>query len=217
MTPRERLAAVAIGAQADRKPVVLRPGAADDRADAIVVPAGTFGGAPGGQAVLAQVLSPFARAISRGMKLTQLLHDDPAAGGDALAELTEEARAETARALESGADGVYYELDGAYPARTTPMQYGGFFLEVDRRLLAEIEPEGFNILFVKGDVEPYIDFVSDLPAQAFGWEVASGVSVESVREMRQGALAAADPHADVLLLESYDDPVRARASAEVQA
>ncbi len=217
MTARERLTAVANGAPVDRKPVVLRPGAADDRADAIVVPTGSVTGGRGGQAVLAHVPSPFARAIRRGTELAQLLHDDPAAGGDALAELTQEARAEMARALEHGADGVYYELDGAYPERTTPMQYGGFFLEVDRRLLEEFETAGFNILFIKGDAEPYIDFVSDLPAQAFGWEVASGVSVESVREMRQGALAAADPQADVLLLESYDDPVRARASAEVQA
>ena len=216
MTPRERLAAVANGAPVDRKPVVLRPGAADDRADAIVVPADTFAGGRADQAVLAHVLSPFARAISRGTELTRLLHDDPAAGGDSLAELTEETRAEMARALEQGADGIYYELDGAYPTRTTPMQYGGFFLETDRKLLAEIEPTGFNILFVKGDVEPYIDFVSDLPAQAFGWESKS-VSVQFVRKMRQGALAAADPQADVLLLESYDDPVRTRASAEVQA
>ncbi|MCH8979709.1 MAG: hypothetical protein IH945_10785 [Armatimonadetes bacterium] len=208
MTPRERLAAVAKGEQADRKPIVLTPGATDARADAVVVPAASFKRGTGGQAVLAQVLSPFAKAISRGTELTRLLHDDPAAGGDALAELTNETRDEMASALENGADGVYYVLDGAYPARTTPMQYGGYFLEVDRSLLEEVEHDGFNILFVKGDEEPYIDFVSDLPAQAFAWESAS-VTIEAVREMRQGALAAADPQADVLLLEKYDDALTA--------
>ena len=214
MTPRELLAAVANGEPADRKPVVLTPGATDDRADAIVVPAASFAKGGGKQAVLAQVLSPFARAISRGSELTQLLHDDPAAGGEVLAELTEETRAEMASALENGADGVYYELDGAYPTRTTPMQYGGFFLETDRKLLEEIETAGFNILFVKGDAEPYIDFVSDLPAQAFAWQ-AESVTIEAVREMRQGPLAAAHPQAEVLLLDKYDDPVRA--GVEVQA
>ncbi len=214
MTPRELLAAVAAGRPTDRKPVVLMPGARDDRADAIVVHPDAIPADRTEQAVLAHVLSPFARAIGREMELVQLMQGDPAAGGDALAELAEETGAEMAQALEQGADGVFYVLDGAYPARTTPMQYGGFFLEVDRALLEEIDKKGFNVLFVKGDEEPYIDFVSDLPAQAFAWESKS-VSIEAVREMRKGALAAADPQADVLLLEKYDDPVRT--SLEVQA
>lgn len=214
MTPRERLAAAANGEQTDRKPVVLTPGATDDRADAIVVPAASFAKSGGEQAVLAQVLSPFARAIGKGTELLQLLQDDPAAGADALSELTAETRQEMKRALQQGADGIYYILDGAYPARTTPMQFGGFFLEVDRALLEEVEGKGFNIIFVKGDEDPYIDFVSDLPAQAFGWESKS-VTIEAVREMRQGPLAAAGPQADVLLLNSYDDA--AQALVEVQA
>ena len=64
----------------------------------------------------------------------------------------------------------------AVPDSTTPMQYGGHFLEIDRRLLSS--DALFNVIFVQGPSEPYAVFVSDLPAQAFAWDSRSGLGAE---------------------------------------
>jgi hypothetical protein len=87
------------------------------------------------------------------------------------------------------------------------MEYGGHFLEVDRQLLSGVIDARFNALYVRGGSEPYIDFVSDLPAHAFAWDPQSGVTVAQVREVRQGALASTDKDADIELRV----PVGARA------
>src|SRR5690349_12089139 len=151
----------------------------------------------GDVAVLARVVSPLGRASS---DLVATLHEEVEKGAEEINRLEELTRQEIQSALASGADGVFYELEGAYPARTTPMEYGGHFLEVDRRLLTEIETATFNILFVCGEKEPYIDFVSDLPAHAFAWDPDSGVTSDYVRTMRQGALAYTDCEIQLELL-----------------
>ena len=77
------------------------------------------------------------------------------------------------------------------PAISTPMQYGGFYLEHDRALLAEIEDARLNVLSVEGGPEPYLDFVADLPSHVLAWDVpATGIVAAAVRPMRRGALAA---------------------------
>lgn len=181
MTGRERIVAAARGGEVDRTPVVGQ--------DALVVPVDRVSDSIGSDnAVLARVLSPLGRAMKQGIDIVSLLHKDVERGATELERLTDEAKGEMLAALANGADGVFYELDGAYPEVTTPMEYGGHFLEVDRRLLSEIEQARFNVLYVKGDKDPYIDFVCDLPAHAFAWDPRSGVAADYVRSMRTGAL-----------------------------
>ena len=190
VTGRERIVSAARGGETDFVPVVRALGASGSKADAIVVAAGEVAGLAGGDAaVLAHVLSPLGRAVRSGVPLVALLHEDVEKGGAVLERLTDEARSEMLTALANGADGVFYELDGAYPAVTTPMEYGGHFLEIDRKLLTEVEGARFNMLFVCGQEEPYIDFVCDLPAHAFAWDARSGVDAAYVRTVRDGALA----------------------------
>lgn len=208
MTPRERLTAVARGGPVDKRPVVLLPGRQDQRADAIAVGPKDVADClekSEGQAVLGHVVSPLGMAMRSGIALTKVLSDDLEAGAKKLEELTEQARSEMREALDQGADGVFYELDGAYPSQTTPMEYGGHFLEVDRQLLDEVKDARFNVLYVCGDEDPYVDFVIDLPAHAFAWDVASGADFDEVRRQREGALAAKHPGADVLLAESFEE------------
>lgn len=101
-----------------------------------------------------EVLNPYGRALSDGVDLNSLLKSDPIAGGTALDALCEETRAE----LSNGP--TVYRLVGASPEHCTPMQYGGYYLERDRELLASA-PGPVEVV-VEGEA-PYMDFVSDLP------------------------------------------------------
>jgi hypothetical protein len=70
------------------------------------------------------------------------------------------------------------------------MQFGGLYLEQERELLSEIREARFNVIFVEGGDETYLDVVSDLPAAALGWdEVRNPMPPSQVREMHRGALA----------------------------
>lgn len=204
MTGRERLVAVARGAQVDQRPVI----AMDPPADGLVVSPSEVSAAlvkHPDSAVLARVVSP----LGRDRSLVRALAEDPDAGSRRLAECAEGVRRDISAALDAGADGVCYLLDGAYPAVTTPMEYGGHFLELDRQLLEEVSAARFNLLFVCGETEPYVEFVSDLPAHAFAWDARSGVSVDAVRLLRSGALAAEDDGAEIALGALCREEVRA--------
>lgn len=188
MTSRERLVAAARGGQVDRQPVVAFAGT---EADAVVCP--DPADLPDGDAVrLVLVANPLGKALAAGIDLNVLHRHDPEKGAEALDSYVAQTRAEIERALNSGADGIVYAVCGAHEATCTPMQYGGFYLERDREILAEFQDAVFNLVFVvaKPNVQNFIDFVSDLPAHAFGWDpVASGFSVDQVRALRSGALA----------------------------
>lgn len=206
MTQRERLIAAARGGGTDQRCVVLFP--STERSDAQIVPPDEVGAAlaeESGQAVLAEVLSPLGRALGEGCSLSEAIKSDPAAGQDALDAYVAETRKEIHTAMEAGADGVFYRLQGAVPAISTPMQYGGFYLEHDRELLAEVADARLNILSVEGGPEPYLDFVADLPAHVLAWDShASGIGADAVRAMRKGALAACDARAEILFADRWE-------------
>ena len=200
MTGRERLVAAAKGGEVDRKPVIFTH-ANSPEADGIVRPA--CGEGEEGQAQLWAVDSPFSRAMREGFDLNDALQSDPASGEQALNSYADEARKEMLEALEGGADGIFYRLDGAFPDASTPMEYGGHYLEMDRMLLSEIQEARFNLVWVEGDRELYLDFVSDLPAHALGWSMSqTGVGVDELRPMRHGALAGDTEEADIYVFDS---------------
>ncbi|MCB8932001.1 MAG: hypothetical protein H6534_01040 [Chthonomonadaceae bacterium] len=213
MTARERLTAASRGGPTDRRAVLLWP--SGSRSDAEIVPVDEVGAALSedpDRMVLAHVLSPFGRALADGFPLNELLTADPVAGQRKLEGYLGETRQDLHTAMEFGADGVFYQLEGAHPAAATPMQYGGFYLELDRALLGEVGEARLNVMYVAGGPEPYLDFVADLPAHLFAWDVeTSGIAADAVRPMRKGALAASDPAAEVLFA---DDWVRIQAWAE---
>ncbi len=210
MTGRERITAAARGGEVDRRPTVSAFGATPGDAIAVALAevSATIEKHPD-SAVVCAVLSPLGRAIKNGLHIVQELHADIDKGTSLLNVLAEETRIEMHSALEHGADGVFYVLDGAYPSFTTPMEYGGHFLELDRHLLTEVIDARFNVLFVCGEKDPYIDFVCDLPAHAFAWDPRSGVTVGYVRSMRLGALAATGDEADILLAINSNAEARA--------
>ncbi len=140
---------------------------------------------------LAEILSPFALAQSEGIDLNEVLRNDPASS--LLEEYVGRVRANIEIALECGNDGIIYVLSGAEPKFCSPMQYGGHYLEHDRALLDEVRDARLNVLVIVGGEGTYIDFVSDLPAHVFAWDVAATqFTVEELRKLRSGALATSE-------------------------
>ncbi len=139
----------------------------------------TIEGLPGSFIVVPNVVG---LARQQGVELLRVLRDDPEAGSiqvHAFArELTEAVRA-------ADPNGVLYLLEGAHPAATTPMEYGGHFLEVDRAILSVADPTRVAI-FVEGR-DAYLDFVSDLPGFALGWDTEQNdVSLNQMEHLRPG-------------------------------
>jgi hypothetical protein len=156
--------------------------------------------APSDQISLVEVVKPFGLAIQKSVDLNQILKEDPRKGNEILTELANETARQIDLAFEVGADGILYRLYGARAAHCTPMQYGGYYLERDRELLEAANRGKLNVLFVVGEDDVYLDFVTDLPAQAFGWDAkGSRITAADVRQMRDGALISEDPESDILL------------------
>lgn len=150
--------------------------------------------------LLVQISNPFGRALEKGMDLNQLLADEPEKGGEVLDSLISETREDIISAMDGDADGVVYLLHGACEKHCSPMQYGGHYLEKDRELLSGISDAALNLLYVVGDQDLYLDFVSDLPAHLFGWDDrTTGISAAEGRAIRGGAVATFDSGSDVLL------------------
>ena len=133
------------------------------------------------------VFCPFAMAAQQGIPVLEIADRDPAKADELLAEFVRQAQ----EAMK-GQSHVLYRLQGAEPQFTTPMQYGGIFLECDRQILASATADQHVTLWVEGGEGTYLDFVSDLPASTFAWDAtATGFTEDQMRSLRSGAL---NPH-----------------------
>jgi len=143
-----------------------------------------------------RVDGPFGRAEQAGIPIVDLFEKDVASGDDVLAELIFATRKEI---LEAN-DAILYVISGPEPAKTTPMQYGGHFLERDRELLEFANQKGEVWLFVDAGPGAYLDFVSDLPAEVFAWNaVKTGFPLSEMRKLRNGRLCTNEQGADLPL------------------
>lgn len=216
MTSRELLAQIQIG-DVPRKPVFAW-GFSHPQADAVILD--TFS-VQGDSVVMVRVDSPLTKQAKRNLNLNHLLHSDPEAGNKVLDELVNETLEEGKNALASGADGIAYVIDGAYPGGSTPMQFGGYYLERDREILEQLSNATFNLVFIEGGEDTYLDSVSDLAANAIGWRIAeSGFSREMMRELRCGPVAGDDASADIhiaFLEKALEEYFRSQTTAEVSA
>lgn len=198
MTAKERLLAANQGV--DPKPTIVWPGKGES--DVVIVnDISKIDAAKSDEKiVLVEVANPFGLALQAGVDLNHAQKEDPVRGAERLNEFVARTRDKINDALSAGADGVLYKLYGACEQFCTPMQYGGYYLEIERELLSEASQASLNILYVVGDEDTFIDFVSDLPAHAFAWDSqTTGFSVAMVRELRDGALCTNDNSADILL------------------
>lgn len=156
----------------------------------------------GTKAVLADIANPFQAGFYAALRMA------PKEAGSLLDAAVDSVRSFMKLALDAGADGIFYRLNGATSRESTPMQYGGHFLEHDRKLLEEVKGAPLNVLYVVGGEEDvYLDFVSDLPARLFAWDsVATGMDSATIRTMRDGAQASADPASEVEFRISHRSP-----------
>jgi hypothetical protein len=146
---------------------------------------------------LAEIMSPVARLNSLEATLESLSHN-PEVGNVLVDHAVKATRSEISERLAAGYEGIFYRLVGAEPSKTTPMQYGGFFLERDREILSALPEGAIRVIFIDAGEEAYLDFVSDLPGDLFAWDYArTSIAPEAVRPMRTGALATNHPEADV--------------------
>lgn len=200
MTGRERLVAASRGGVTDRT-AVLGFGLMGPSFDGVAGDLALRDRVDEDQAFLLVVRGPLARFLDSGVDIYGLLEADPSAGEAEIAAVAGEVRRDFDAGASAGVDGFFYEIDGAYPSVSTPMQYGGHFLEVDRGLLEDVSEARLNVVYVAGAEEPYVDFVSDLPGHLFAWDARSGVSADEVRKMRSGALALGGEGGEVRLLD----------------
>lgn len=153
-----------------------------------------------GKISLSTVTNPFGLALERGEDLKGTLHSDPAS--PKLDALIAETSGSIERARAEGFDGVLYLLHGADLRHCTPMEYGGFFLETDRELIAQWADGVIVVVIVAGE-GAYLDFVSDLPATVFAWDSnVTGVDDAAMRALRSGPLASADTRSEITFTSS---------------
>ncbi|MEI7577183.1 MAG: hypothetical protein WCK51_09835 [Armatimonadota bacterium] len=107
------------------------------------------------------ILSPLSRAISQGIDVVGLLEENPAEGDRVLAELVSQCSHE----MRQVSGPLNYIVAGAEPDVTSPMQYGGHFLELDRELIGTSSPA----ITLIGGPETYIDVVSDIAKSYLIW------------------------------------------------
>lgn len=107
------------------------------------------------------VLSPLSRAISQGIDIVGLLEENPAEGDRVLAELVRQCSSD----IEQTSGPINYIVAGAEPGVTSPMQYGGHFLELDRELIGTTSPA----ITLIGGPDTYIDVVSDIAKSYLIW------------------------------------------------
>lgn len=147
---------------------------------------------------LKTIFNPVGLARADDVDLVAELAEDPGRGNQVLDGYVSQVAASIMDALADGYDGILYRLSGAHPDVSSPMEYGGYFLERDRELLGSASSAGCNILMVEGGEGVYLDFVSDLPAQVFAWDSkAAGVGPSEIRAVRSGLIACADAGADI--------------------
>jgi hypothetical protein len=107
------------------------------------------------------VLSPLSRAIVQGIDIVGLLEENPTKGDRVLGELV----SQCSRDIEQTSGSMNYIVAGAEPGVTSPMQYGGHFLELDRELIGTRSPA----ITLIGGPETYIDVVSDIAKSYLIW------------------------------------------------
>ncbi len=189
MTGRERVVAALQGSPTDQ--------AADLNRDAVIThPDDLAKWLDGALAAFVEVLSPFALSKSRGIDLSGILKGNPEEGFNQLDALKLEVSAALENAHAQRADGIFYHLDGPRASACTPMQYGGYYLELDRELLTQAK--GLVLVYVPGEEPLYLDAISDLTAHAFGWNAAaSGFSVDQFKALRGGITFGPDAEHDL--------------------
>jgi hypothetical protein len=169
-----------------------------EQADGVCLPPDRMSAA-GDQARFAIVRGVFEQSLTRGADIPELLRADLTAGEELLSRMIDEALAELEVAVAGEPDGILYQLAGASSEWTTPLAYGGHFLEAERSVLERAKRRGWPlVIHVIGHRDLYLDLLADLPCAALAWSSrASRLSVRELRQYFSCAFVADSPEADI--------------------
>lgn len=130
--------------------------------------------------------------LDASLDINELKHQ-PMKLSTAISNLNLKVLANIRRALDLGADGIFYRLGGAAPERCTPMEYGGHFMGLDETNLQDVDKDYLNVLYVDGGTGVYLDFVHELPASVLAWdEKGSGISALEFSKVHSGPIASTE-------------------------
>lgn len=116
--------------------------------------------------------------------LQQVWSVDPFEGAKQTEAIADTVVEECRCAAQTDACAILYRLYGAAPSMATPMEYGGRYLEEDRRILAAAGDMPV-IVDVLGEAEIYLDCISDLSFDAWTWRLtADNPQPESTQSLK---------------------------------
>ena len=108
---------------------------------------------------------------------------NPGAVHEALATIAENLRAHIQDCVDSGADGVFFALQGCTSAIMTAGEYRELGRPYDLLALQGARDSWLNILHVHGDRDLFFDDVLDYPVQVLSWsDRLAGPSLSEARE-----------------------------------
>lgn len=135
--------------------------------------------------IIMTVFSPLCEALyfaeTRELFLEHA-QSDPAVIHDAIATIAENLRAHIQDCVDSGADGVFFALQGCTDAIMTRDQYREFGRPYDLIALQGARDSWLNILHVHGDRDLHFDEVLDYPVEVLSWsDRLAGPSLRDAR------------------------------------
>lgn len=135
--------------------------------------------------IIMTVFSPLCEAMnfaeSRDLFMEHA-NSDPASVHEALATIAENLRAHIQDCVDSGADGVFFALQGCTDATMSREQYREFGRPYDLIALQGARDSWLNILHVHGDRDLHFDEVLDYPVQVLSWsDRLAGPSLRDAR------------------------------------
>jgi uroporphyrinogen decarboxylase len=108
--------------------------------------------------------------------------DNPSIVHEALAVIAENLRAHIQDCIDSGADGVFFALQGCSDAIMAPAEYRELGRPYDLIALQGARDSWLNILHIHGDRDLHFDEVIDYPVQVLSW--SDRLAGPSLREAR---------------------------------
>jgi uroporphyrinogen decarboxylase len=152
--------------------------------------------------VVQTVFSPLTSALKLAGQetLRKHLQHYPEKVHAGLEVITETTRQFAKRAVEEGADGVFYATQMSNRGKLTLEQHRAFVRNCDLAVLNEITHKSwFNIVHLHG-AKPMIEEFLDYPVQAFNWhDRDEGPSLSEVRKLTDKCLMGGIGHDSVLL------------------
>jgi uroporphyrinogen decarboxylase len=135
--------------------------------------------------VIMTVFSPLAEAMYAARDRDQFLahlREHPVVIHEALATIAENLAAHMRDAIDAGADGIFFALQGCSRTIMTEQQYREFGRPYDLMALRGASSGWLNILHVHGEKDLMFDQALDYPVQVISW--SDRIAGPSLREAR---------------------------------